>query len=26
MLEHAKQRTQEIREAYEVLRESRGLS
>ena len=25
MLEHAKQRTQEIREAYEVLRERRGL-
>ncbi len=26
MLEHAKQRTQEIREAYEVLRERRGIS
>ena len=26
MLEHAKQRTQAIREAYEVLRERRGLS
>ncbi len=26
MLEHAKQRTQAIREAYEVLREQRGLS
>src|SRR6185295_16311001 len=26
MLEHAKQRTQAIREAYELLRERRGLS
>ena len=25
MLEHAKQRTQAIREAYELLRERRGL-
>ena len=26
MLEHAKQRTQAIREAYELLREQRGLA